>query len=98
MNPTFQNFTTIVLPILVPIGGLLLVIWNYINHRFEKMDEKIDKLHESLSEKIKNGDEKLGEKIDALRDRVSRIEGQLTPTKTVPFPETKSKEKLKVQG
>jgi len=79
----FQNFTTIVLPILVPIGGLLLVMWNDFKHRFDKVDEKF---------------ERLGEKIDALRDRVSRIEGQLIPTKVVPFTETKPKEKLKVQG
>ena len=105
MNPIFQNFITIVLPILAPILGLLLIMWNHFNKRFDKVDEKFNKvderfkrLNESLSEKIKHGDEKLGEKIDAVRDRISRIEGQLMPTKLVPFAETKSKEKLKAQG
>lgn len=72
-----------------------------IDRKFEKMEEKIENLRadikgveEKLGADIKRLEEKLGadikrleEKVDAVRDRVSRIEGQLVPAKVFSFEE-----------
>jgi hypothetical protein len=66
-----------ILAILGPILTLMGFMWHHFNKRID--DLKVD---------VKHVEEKLGEKIDAVRDRVSRIEGQLVPAKVVSFEET----------
>ncbi|OJW66748.1 MAG: hypothetical protein BGO68_00220 [Candidatus Amoebophilus sp. 36-38] len=72
-----------------------------IEHVEEKLTKKIEHLERNWDEKINMADTKLSEKLDTVRDRVSRIEGQLIPTKIVsfevPFEETSPKKKLKEQ-
>jgi hypothetical protein len=58
----------------------------------KKLDEKISSVEKKLDEKISSVERGLGEKIDAARDRISRIEGQLVPTKIVAFEEVRPKE------
>ncbi len=55
---------------------------------FFKTEEKIDNLRAELI----NVEKRLGEKIDAVRDRVSRIEGQLAPASIVAFKPAEHKE------
>jgi predicted nuclease with TOPRIM domain len=87
MNLSIQDL----LAIWGPIGALMGFMWHHSNTRFEKLDEKIENLRgevnsveKRLDEKISGVEkrldeklEKLDEKLDAVRDRVSRIEGQL---------------------
>ena len=58
----------------------------------KRLDGKIDSLKSELKGDINNTEKRLGEKIDAVRDRVSRIEGQLTPTSIVSFKPVRHKE------
>ena len=61
-----------------------------IDQKFEKVDEKIDSLKAEINSVEKRLTENLGAKIDAVRDRVSRIEGQLTSTaKVISFEDTR---------
>ena len=66
-----------------------------INSVEKRLEEKIIGVEKRLSEDISSVEqrlnERLGEKIDAVRDRVSRIEGQLTPAKVISFEETRTK-------
>jgi len=62
----------------------------------EKLGADIKRVEEKLGADIKRVEEKLGadikrveEKVDAVRDRVSRIEGQLVPAKVISFEETR---------
>lgn len=57
-----------------------------------KLNKKIDEVESRLNKKIDDLDAKLSEKIDAVRDRVSRIEGQLVPTKIISFEEIRPRE------
>jgi phage host-nuclease inhibitor protein Gam len=65
----------------------------------EKLGADIKRVEEKLGADIKRVEEKLGadikrveEKVDAVRDRVSRIEGQLVPAKVISFEETRPKQ------
>jgi hypothetical protein len=77
MNLTLQDL----LAILGPMGTLVGFMWYHFNNSFEKIERRIDSV-----------EQKLGEKIDAVRDRVSRIEGQLVPAKIISFEEIRPRE------
>jgi hypothetical protein len=97
MNLTLQDIVAILTSILGPIGTLIGFMWYHFNNKFEKIDHKFENLDEkinslrneikgdinSVKEEINSVEKKLGEKIDAVRDRVSRIEGQLAPASIV---------------
>jgi uncharacterized protein YdcH (DUF465 family) len=83
MNINLQDLLAIWGPSLMLTGFM----WYHFNSRFDKIDQKFEK----MDEKISSVEQKLGEKIDAVRDRVSRIEGQLAPTSVVPFNPPKHK-------
>jgi hypothetical protein len=57
-----------------------------------KLVAEISRVEGKLVAEISRVEEKLGEKIDAVRDRVSRIEGQLVPSKIIAFEETRPRE------
>jgi predicted transcriptional regulator len=57
-----------------------------------KLVAEISRVEGKLVAEINRVEEKLGEKIDAVRDRVSRIEGQLVPSKIITFEETRPRE------
>jgi hypothetical protein len=88
MNLNLQD----VLAILGPIGTLIGVMWYHFNDSFEKIEHRMDK----TDNKIDSVEQKLGEKIDAVRDRVSRLEGQLASAKVVSFKAISLKERLLV--
>jgi hypothetical protein len=57
-----------------------------------KLVAEISRVEGKLVAEISRVEGKLGEKIDAVRDRVSRIEGQLVPSKIIAFEETRPRE------
>jgi hypothetical protein len=63
-----------------------------INGVEKRLEEKIDSVEKSLRADINGVEKRLGEKIDAVRDRVSRIEGQLAPASIVAFNPPRHKE------
>jgi hypothetical protein len=92
MNISIQDILAIVTPILGFIGTLMGFMWHHSNTKFEKIDEKIENLRVELKGDINGVEKRLGEKIDAVRDRVSRIEGQLAPASIVTFNPPRHKE------
>jgi hypothetical protein len=73
-----------------PIGTLIVFMWYHFNNRFKKLDQKLEKLDvkiDRLRGEINRIGEKLSKKIDTVRDRSSRIEGQLVPAKIISFEE-----------
>jgi hypothetical protein len=86
MNLNLQD----VLAILGPIGTLIGVMWYHFNDRFKKIEPRMDK----TDNKIDSVEQKLGEKIDAVRDRVSRLEGQVASANVVSFKEMRPKRVL----
>ncbi len=98
MHISLQDILAIVAAILGPIVTIIGFMWHHFNkkfevidHKFEQMDKKIDNLKVEINSAEKRLSEKLGEKIDAVRDRVSRIEGQLAPASIVSFNQPKNK-------
>jgi hypothetical protein len=67
------------------LNGELKALRGELNGVEKRLDEKISSVERGLGEK-------LGEKIDAARDRISRIEGQLAPAKIIAFEEVRPKE------
>jgi chaperonin cofactor prefoldin len=70
-----------------------------LDEKIDTLDKKIDTLRSELNgvekrldEKISSVEKGLGEKIDAARDRISRIEGQLVPAKMITFEEIRPRE------
>jgi hypothetical protein len=95
MNINFQDYLAIVASILGPMGTLMGFMWHHSNTKFEKLDEKFEKTDEkidNLRAELVNVEKRLGEKIDAVRDRVSRIEGQLAPASIVAYSPARHKE------
>ena len=101
MSLMWHHFNTRFDKIDVRFQGLDEKLTKKIEHVEEKLTKKIEHLERNWDEKINMADTKLSEKLDTVRDRVSRIEGQLIPTKIVsfevPFEETSPKKKLKEQ-
>ncbi len=91
MHISLQDMLAIVAAILGPIVTLVGFMWHHFNSKFEKLDGKIDNLKAEINSLEKRLTENLGEKIDAVRDRVSRIEGQLAPASIVSLNPTKNK-------
>jgi hypothetical protein len=99
VNLNFQDILIILGPILTLMGFM----WHHFNKGMDelKIDIKgvrvdIKRVEEKLGADIKRVEEKLGadikrveEKVDAVRDRVSRIEGQLVPAKVISFEEAR---------
>jgi hypothetical protein len=99
MNLSLQDLLAIWGPSLMLTGFM----WHHFNKKFDDLkaevkDVRVDikRVEEKLGADIKRVEEKLGadikrveEKVDAVRDRVSRIEGQLVPAKVVSFEETR---------
>jgi len=85
MNLNLQDLIAILGPMITLVGFM----WYHFNSRFDATDKKIDNLRLELKEDINRVEGKLGEKMDAVRDRVSRIEGQLVPTKIIAFEESR---------
>jgi len=81
MNLTLKDMLGIFAFTVGPMGTLMLLMWRHFNSSIHNLSGKIDRV-----------DEKLSEKIDAVCDRVSRIEGLLTFAKIMPAEEIKSKE------
>ena len=77
MNLTLKDMLGIVAFTVGPLGTLMLIMWHHFN-------SSIGELRGDLK--------RLSEKIDAVRDRVSRIEGMLTFAKMMPSEEIKPKE------
>ncbi len=59
----------------------MVLIWNNLNHKIDKSDErlsqKVDKLDEKLSHKIDKLDEKLSQKIDKLDEKLTDVDRRL---------------------
>jgi predicted nucleic acid-binding Zn-ribbon protein len=99
MNLNFQDILTILGPILTLMGFM----WHHFNKKFDKMDENMASLRADIKADIKDVEEKLSmdikdvkvdikrveDKVDAVKDRVSRIEGQLVPAKVISFEEAR---------
>ena len=82
MNLTLKD----ILGIVGPIGTLMLIMWHHFNSSLHNLRGDLTRV-----------DEKLSGKIDAVRDRVSRIEGllmvaKIMPPEIMPIEEIKSKE------
>lgn len=103
MHLTLQDLTAVLGPMITLVGFM----WYHFNNRIDrlesnlnnkiddveiKLNKKIDDVESRLNKKIDDVDAKLSEKIDAVRDRVSRIEGQLVPTKIISFEEIRPRE------
>jgi len=98
MNISLQDYLAIVASILGPILTLTGFMWHHFNKSMGELKVDIKADIKDVRFDIKRVEEKLGadikrveEKIDAVRDRVSRIEGQLVPAKVISFEETRPK-------
>jgi hypothetical protein len=102
MNLSLQDM----LAILGPIGTLIGFMWRHFNNlgndlrgelknlrgELNTLRGELNGVEKRLDEKISSVERGLGEKIDAARDRISRIEGQLVPAKIIAFEEVRPKE------
>ena len=98
MHLSIQDFITILGPILTLMGFM----WHHFNKSMGELKVDIKDVRVDIKDvrvDIKRVEEKLGadikrveEKVDAVRDRVSRIEGQLVPAKLISFEETRPKQ------
>lgn len=57
-----------ILAIVVPLGGVMAWVYNRIEKRFEKIEQKMEQRFDQVDQKLQ-----------ILDSRISRIEGQLAP-------------------